>query len=62
MLANDMKEALKNLEDAEHAVNVQKDWLRRAEKRLRECQVAVANLVKPPVEEETVEPLFPPVR
>ncbi|HET6145190.1 MAG TPA: hypothetical protein VFE02_16895 [Candidatus Acidoferrales bacterium] len=47
MLANDMKEALKNLEDAEHAVNVQKDWLRRAEKRLRECQAVVAGLIKP---------------
>jgi pyridoxine/pyridoxamine 5'-phosphate oxidase len=47
MLANDMKEALKNLEDAEHALTVQKDWMRRAEKRVRECQAVVAALVKP---------------
>ena len=60
MIAKEMEAALKNLKEADHAVTVQKDWLRRAEKRQRECQAAVAALVKgvPPVEEEiSTEPL-----
>ena|SRR5579871_2503335 len=62
MLAEEMKEALKNLEDAEHALAIQKDWLRRAEKRVRECQAKIAALVKPAAEqkEESVKPLFSP--
>ncbi len=51
MYPTDMEESpQQNLKAAEHAYTVQKDWLRRAEKRLRECRAAVAALVKTPSE------------
>jgi hypothetical protein len=56
MLAKEVTQAIRNLEIADHAVEVQKDWLRRAEKYQRECQkaLAAAVTVPPPVEENSV--------